>query len=631
MDSRYFYGIRIAAASVLAKCARDEIGWIGLFHLEKAFQELFCYPDSAMPRRNDFSDRASYYMQCAIPRAISRIRDNSGRAIPRVRSFFLEKLRFNDNSNNEYSDVHYLALLMRALADTVATVPPVHANDIDENDLTSIEDDPRFRTSCLEEIERHRRSDEWIPSYHNVLSTTALDCKRILMRAGIIPTEPRDFLEYTSGNTSDLLTLSAFSNLLELGTIKQEPIIRWFFYVLGNDPSPYIRQQMIRILGRTLGALAVGKDPSSSVSTAQSAATNGDSSGLIIEQEGESATNARAALLARKQTLPGAKAALQVEISENQAFSKALWDATISDVLSIEQMIELLDICEALYEPKSSAVVELKYPRYWRCKKVGKGKVKFTKDGGIRTHPMPEQKWPPAASKQQPRPPLHRPAPPSHISSSHSNSAAASASTPTGGSRSGSTSAYPFFATSAAKDKPVADNPHVSPASTSSQPPSNPQPQKRMSFSLSKPRPPPGLTPMLKREHSSSSSIPENVATATAGRSMLKPPKQKVKISSSQSPSQPQSQSQSPSQTQSQPQPQQPPKKPSLARIASTSSIDSESAGAGTGTGSEASEGQSQKQSQSQSQRQSTEPGGGGPAKVILKFKMPKPPSSSAS
>lgn len=103
MDRRYFHGIRTAAAAALAKHAKDELDWIGLFHLEKAFQELFCFVDSPMTRSNNFSDRTSYYIQCAIPQAMAKVRDNEGRVPLRIRNFLLEKLKFNDNSNNEVS------------------------------------------------------------------------------------------------------------------------------------------------------------------------------------------------------------------------------------------------------------------------------------------------------------------------------------------------------------------------------------------------------------------------------------------------------------------------------------------------------------------------------------------------
>lgn len=101
MDRRYFHGIRTAAAEALANQAKQKEDWIGLFHLEKAFQELYCLPESPMPRPNDFSDRAAYYVQCAIPRAVGKVRDNGDRSPYRARKFLRDKLVDNDNSNNE--------------------------------------------------------------------------------------------------------------------------------------------------------------------------------------------------------------------------------------------------------------------------------------------------------------------------------------------------------------------------------------------------------------------------------------------------------------------------------------------------------------------------------------------------
>lgn len=101
MDHRYFHGIRAVAARSLVKHAKDEVEWIGLFHLEKAFQELFCLPGLPMTRSNDFSDRAAYILQQVIPEAMSEVRDNGGKTPLRVKRFLFDKLRFNDNSTNE--------------------------------------------------------------------------------------------------------------------------------------------------------------------------------------------------------------------------------------------------------------------------------------------------------------------------------------------------------------------------------------------------------------------------------------------------------------------------------------------------------------------------------------------------
>lgn len=105
MDARYFHGIRTMAADGLARCATRDLDMVGLFHLEKAFQEFFCLPNSPMTRTNDFSDRSAYIMQCAIPKAIAKVRDDDGKAPMRVKKFFMDKLKFNDNSNNEVSQI----------------------------------------------------------------------------------------------------------------------------------------------------------------------------------------------------------------------------------------------------------------------------------------------------------------------------------------------------------------------------------------------------------------------------------------------------------------------------------------------------------------------------------------------
>ncbi len=103
MDRRYFHGIRTAAAMSLARCATEELDWLGLYQLDKAFQHFYCFPNSSMTRSNDFSDRTSYIVQCAIPRALATIRDRHGRAPLQVKHFFADKLKFNDNSNNPVS------------------------------------------------------------------------------------------------------------------------------------------------------------------------------------------------------------------------------------------------------------------------------------------------------------------------------------------------------------------------------------------------------------------------------------------------------------------------------------------------------------------------------------------------
>ncbi|KAL9098372.1 MAG: hypothetical protein Q9163_005956, partial [Psora crenata] len=381
IDERYFHGIRTAATKALAKCAKEDVGWIGLFHLEKAFQELFCYPDSTMTRPNDFSDRTAYLVQCAIPEAVAEIRDLSGRATLRVRKWLFEKLRYNDNSNNEFSDFHYVAILMKALAYAVSSkaAPRAHEADDFEDDEG---DDISFHEACLEEIDRHRRIDEWIPSYHNIISRSALDCKRMLGANHVASFKKVDFLQYTPDGTSDLLRLNAFANMMKLGMARDDAILRWFLFVLGSDPSPFMREQMLLIFGKTLGAIAIGE-------SSEPLPNPASHDGLIIEQE--ASTEARKADLARKQTVAGALEALRAELAANTMLQQGLWAAINSPIISLRQMWHLLEICDRLYAPQTSMVVVLKLPKYWKCVKVGKGKLLFSQTDRVRTKPLPKR------------------------------------------------------------------------------------------------------------------------------------------------------------------------------------------------------------------------------------------------
>jgi len=101
MDRRYYYGIRTEAALALSKCATQDLNYVGQFHLQKAFQVFYCFPDSTIPKGNEFWDFTAYFVQNSIVDGLSRIREPSGQSPLTVQQFLLDLLRYNDNSNNE--------------------------------------------------------------------------------------------------------------------------------------------------------------------------------------------------------------------------------------------------------------------------------------------------------------------------------------------------------------------------------------------------------------------------------------------------------------------------------------------------------------------------------------------------
>ena len=350
MDKRYFHGIRTAAAQSLAAFAKDEMDWIGFHHLEKAFQEFFCFPGSPMTRSNDFSDRKSYSVQCAIPQAIGQIREKAGHANLRAMRFLLDKLKFNDNSTNEFSDVYYVSTLITALAESLqAKAEAWYDMGVDE-----LEDHRRFRTEALEEIDRYRRMDEWMPSYHNIYSRTTLDCQCRLAKASLLRADPLSFLHYTNHQSYDLVRIHAFDALVELGLFKTPAVIRWLLSVAAGDPSPFVRDALRKVLWKALAIVALGHDEEQEPPVV---------SDLIVEQE--SSTDTRQALFARRQTIEGALEALKAAMRNNESFGDALWSATTSSEIGLLEIADFLDVCHSTFDPFDDTVVVLKYPRYW--------------------------------------------------------------------------------------------------------------------------------------------------------------------------------------------------------------------------------------------------------------------------
>ena len=333
MDRRYYYGIRVEAAMALARCATAELDWLGEFHLQKAFQEFFCYPGSQIPRGNDFTDLTAYYVQNAIPRAISRIRNESGGCPPHVQKWILDVLRYNDNSNNSYDDCYYVANLMRSLADTLS--PPVRAQHDDfgfdpmEEDVEDEDEEyggGKLHELALAELDRYQRMDQWQPTYRNIVSEVSLDIRKDLMKKGIKDLDLRIFLAYTREDTLPTLRVKAFGCLVDLGALRDNVLGPYICYAMGNDPSPFVRRHVQRAFGRGLGMIAVaGAQAGPSVSNDRRPQLGE----MIIEDPGVDTSAARKDQLA-KETIVGAVEALKRELLEDAVMKSALWKATMS-------------------------------------------------------------------------------------------------------------------------------------------------------------------------------------------------------------------------------------------------------------------------------------------------------------
>ncbi|KAJ1671292.1 hypothetical protein GGF38_000916, partial [Coemansia sp. RSA 25] len=189
MDARMFFRVRVAAALALAVLATERLAWIGLHHLVQIYAARYSSAGDPgadlgsspiIPRPNDFRDFGEYFTQRAVLAALSNVRgggrrgggsgggggNNGGVAPAPARRVLLAALRYNDNSANAYADGHYLAGLAAAVANSV-----VCGGDDDSSSSSSIS----ATLAALAEVERLRALDVLVPSFHNVVTCSALD------------------------------------------------------------------------------------------------------------------------------------------------------------------------------------------------------------------------------------------------------------------------------------------------------------------------------------------------------------------------------------------------------------------------------------------------------------------------
>ncbi|RFU28361.1 hypothetical protein B7463_g7967, partial [Scytalidium lignicola] len=380
MDRRYFHGIRTMAAEILKTHATANCRWVGMKHLEKAFQEFFCYPGTKTPRANDFSDKKAYWVECAIPRAMAKIRNNDGKCPKEARHFILDQLRFNDNGNNEFSDNHYIANLLLALTDSLIPSKKI-SNELQFDDEEEDVEPKQFRDTVIEELDRYRRMDEWIHSYQNIYTTTVLDCKQRLMKAGVIPIDALEFAQYLHDGTLDLVRIKAFEALADLGLLISNSVSSLLLNILSTDPSTFVRHRLDHVLYYGMATVAFGE-----YKLAEPAVVEEDA--LVMDQSDQVATD-RKALFERTTSVAGAVVALKDELGGDAVLKESIWMAIKSPVIDLGGELDLLDVCWMLYDSVESFPIVLRLPRYWKVKHLGKGKLVFKETGRVRTKPKP--------------------------------------------------------------------------------------------------------------------------------------------------------------------------------------------------------------------------------------------------
>ncbi|PRP77764.1 transcription initiation factor TFIID subunit 2 [Planoprotostelium fungivorum] len=238
-DNQKFYRIRIDAARALAK--NSVTGWD---HLNKYFRDHFFDAKGLQVKPNDFRNLITAMIQRGCVEAIGSIRSNDNHTPDDIVEFILDVLKNNDNTINQYMDNYYLASLLTS----VSLMRPMNR---------------KFELKIYKQLERHLNVEKLLPSYHNTVTISCLNCER---RA---PKNPELFREYTTYGHYEGVRVTAISclivlmlNFFEHSDFHHEnmrgntdeplssssSILEFLIQLFAVETSPYIRCKIIQRL-----------------------------------------------------------------------------------------------------------------------------------------------------------------------------------------------------------------------------------------------------------------------------------------------------------------------------------------------------------------------------------------------
>ncbi|KAI0652328.1 hypothetical protein C8Q79DRAFT_937038 [Trametes meyenii] len=284
--TNYYYRIRCEAAGALVSCASQKLDWLGLFHLFKLFLR-YCYdPEDPkadlfshtyVPRPNDFSDIAEYFVRKSILRAIASVRFDNGKTPPVIRQFLVDQLRYNDNTTNPYADALYICTIISALGSATVSKQPPERGEFISSETGPVQDpqDTELLKKAISEVNRYRSMDRLIPTFHNVVTIAVIEFHMLLSLASLIPHDPRPFFPLTREGNYTQVRIAAFDYLF-LGKWYVPKMMRYVLAVVTHDSSRIVRRHVARSACQSLALLV----------TMGEMKTPKEADSLLIEEDG---------------------------------------------------------------------------------------------------------------------------------------------------------------------------------------------------------------------------------------------------------------------------------------------------------------------------------------------------------
>ncbi|CAG8640836.1 15270_t:CDS:10 [Cetraspora pellucida] len=244
-DWRYYYRIRMDAAFAMAKCATSDLDFIGISQLMKLYETDYCehrIEGGFFPKINDFSDWEEYYVQRAIPYALSCARD-SGNTPSHVKEFLLYLLSWNDNQTNLYSDDYFIANLIESLGNTfIPDDDQVQEGSADVEVFDFASQSRDYLEETLETLERYFSRHELFGSYQALIVVAIIKVRMHLMLNQLIAVDGREFIIHARYGNYVGVRIAALEALIVLDLHQKPEVAKFFDFLAEKDSDLAVRR-----------------------------------------------------------------------------------------------------------------------------------------------------------------------------------------------------------------------------------------------------------------------------------------------------------------------------------------------------------------------------------------------------
>nr|CAG8506932.1 7046_t:CDS:10 [Entrophospora candida] len=252
-DWRYHYRCRTSAAMAMAKCATNELNYIGLHQLLKTYEYDYCerVDDQIIPKTNNFSDWEEYFVQKSIPIALSNIRQTGGVTPVDVKETLVDMLNWNDNSENPYADDYLVATYIESLGYSFVQFEEESDQGVEIFDLAG--DSNAYLKETLEILNRYKFRNDLFNSYHSVILSSIIMAKARLMMSQVINVDGKELLVYTIYDNYINVRITALKAIIDLELHKKPEVMSYINQLIETDPDLGVRKFLQYRFGSDFG------------------------------------------------------------------------------------------------------------------------------------------------------------------------------------------------------------------------------------------------------------------------------------------------------------------------------------------------------------------------------------------